>query len=116
MAATAPHKATGRADIMISLSYRPDGLIIDPPLTKVEKGQTIAFRLKEGPSGGKVRITFRNKRYFSKPVFNEGDAPVLVKRTLAGRTVFDCDLVLSGKLQRRKDGQKGGELERNNPI
>jgi hypothetical protein len=109
-------KDNASAEHLVSLTYGENGLVVDPPLLRVKKGDTLAFRLTKGPNGGAARITFRNGRYFSQQVYNEGDPVIVVKQRVARRTRFDCDLVVNGSVVPRSKTQPGATVEDIQPI
>jgi hypothetical protein len=115
-AGTGKAKDNASADHLVSLAYGENGLVVDPPLLRVKKGDTIAVHLTKGPKGGTARITFRNPRYFSQAVHNEGDPAIVVKRKVTRRTNFDCDLVVNGDVQPRTKEQPGAGVEDIQPI
>jgi hypothetical protein len=87
---------------------------------RVRPGQTIAFKLGEGPQNGKVRVTFAQKQFFStaKPHFQQtgrvddgdGDVRVIVALPPGSRTTYHCELIVDGVIKAQSHENAGGEV------
>lgn len=88
------------ADHNVTLNYGPGGFLPDLDPIPVKRGQTIAFRLGQAPSGARMRLTFHDRQFFatSHPefakagVFHQGDGDVRIVATLPGPTTYHCEL------------------------
>jgi hypothetical protein len=109
-------QSAAKPDHVVTLNYAgpPPTFTADPPSVKVNKnGETISFKLGVGPPNGKVRVTFSSgdRGRFSRPVFNDGDAPVTVQGKGAGhKTTYRCELLVDGKVV-AASADAGGEVE-----
>ena len=112
------------ADHNVTLIYAPDGSFTAKPRTiSVKPGQTIAFKLGAGSSGGKIRITFHDRHFFATGnpdfgqtgVFHDGDGEVRVVSALSSPTTYHCELLdAQGHVLARSSEGAGGDIEPSN--
>jgi hypothetical protein len=97
-------------EITITLNYTKLGFQPDPRVAKASEGQTISFIPGEGvPSGGSVRITFKEPHFFSAPQFLSGDPHIQLTRQLPHRTAYKCELLVQDIVI--ASGDDGGNFE-----
>ncbi len=117
------------ADHNVKLNYAPTGhpppndVDFKPDVNpiRVRPGQTIAFSLGDGPTNGKIRLTFHNRHFFSTSnpkfaatgQFNDGDGDVHVTAPLAPgtRTTYHCELLVNGVVKAQSHENAGGDVE-----
>ncbi len=83
----------------------------DPPKIQVKPGDTISFRLGQGPANGKIRVNFKTSDHarFSARVFNGGDPNVRVTASVVP-TTYHCELLVNGAVVAESQ-EIGGEIE-----
>ncbi len=103
------------ATIRVSVEYNksPGGqvdVLVKPKVARVKQGDEVQFT-QSGTTPGKMRITFDERRFFSRPSL-DGEGSITVAATLSGRTTYRCELFDSGgKLLAVADGKAGGAFE-----
>jgi hypothetical protein len=107
------------ADHNVTLNYGPGGFQPDLDPILVKRGQTIAFRLGQAPSGAKMRLTFHDRHFFatSHPefaqagVFHQGDGDVRIIAALSGPTQYHCELLNeNGNVIAQSTENRGGGI------
>jgi len=96
-------------DHTVLLNYNGATFTPAPNPIRVKAGQTIHFRLGEGPAGGQIRITFNNPAFFSAPAFHTGDPDIRVAAAPAA-TTYHCELLLNGQLVAQSSEGAGGDI------
>jgi hypothetical protein len=103
------------ATITVKVEYRrsPGGqieVLVKPRVARVNQGDEVQFT-REDTTPGSMRITFDEKRFFSKPSL-DGDGSIAVVAKLSGRTTYKCELFdNAGKLLAVAEGKAGGAFE-----
>jgi hypothetical protein len=116
------------ADKEIKLNYTPTGnpapndMDFRPDVNPihVRPGQTISFKLGNGPANGKIRLTFVAPHFFrtgdpnfhQTGKFHDGDGDVHVTAAIPNgtKTTYHCELLVDGVPLAQSHESPGGEI------
>ena len=103
------------AKIEVIVEYKrsvPGGqvqVVVTPKVAKVNKGDEVQFTRRGTP--GRMKITFKDRRLFSKGVL-DGDGSITVAVKPSARTTYRCELFDdAGNSLGFADGKAGGAFE-----
>lgn len=97
------------ANHTVQLNYASLGFTPNPNPIQVQVGDTISFRLGNGPANGKIRITFKHPEFFSAAQFLDGDSDIHVTKNLTP-TTYHCELLLDGQVVAQSKKGAGGDI------
>jgi hypothetical protein len=102
----------------VTLKYATNSFQATPPSIKVHSGDTITFHLDPNSMFGTIRVTFRDRHFFSTQqahfaadgIFRQGDGEVRVANRLSGATTYHCELLDTGSNVIAHSTETGGEV------
>jgi hypothetical protein len=98
------------ADHIVQVNYTDSGTFTPTPNpVRVQAGQTITFKLVDGPPNGKLRITFHDPRFFSAAQFHDGGGNIHVTAEPTP-TTYHCELLVDGKVVAQSHEHTGGDI------
>lgn len=97
-------------DVVLNYDVERNNVVPHPNPVKINKNDTISFRLGQGPQNGKIRVKFAAPAIFSAGHFDHNDPAVHVTGDPVPST-YHCELFLNGARVAESAEGAGGQIE-----